>query len=59
VSRVQVDLAYDLSSPGQTGTLDVPVGPVTACLNGQHGALGKYGQLSSTVFVDYPNTGKR
>jgi hypothetical protein len=58
VTRVQVDLAYDLSSPGQTGTLDVPIGAATACLNGAHGALGKYGQLSSTVFVDYPNTGK-
>ncbi|WP_375389395.1 DUF4232 domain-containing protein [uncultured Amnibacterium sp.] len=54
VSAVQVDLAYDLSSPGQTGTLTVPIGTATACLNGEHGALGKYGQVSSTVFVDYP-----
>lgn len=53
VTAVQVDLAYDLSSPGQTGTLDVPIGKVTACLNGAHGALGRYGQISSTVFVDY------
>ena len=54
VTDLQVDLAYDLSSPGQTGTLDVPLGSTaTACLNGEHGALGKYGQLSSTVFVDY------
>jgi hypothetical protein len=59
VTRVQVDLHYDLASPGQTGTVDVPIGKATACLNGAHGALGKYGQLSSTVFVDYPNIGKR
>jgi hypothetical protein len=59
VTDLQVDLAYDLSSPGQTGTLDVPIGStVTACLNGAHGALGKYGQLSSTVFVDYSLTEK-
>lgn len=58
VSQVQVDLAYDLSSAGQTGTLDVPIGRATACLNGAHGALGKYGQLSSTVFVDYTTGGK-
>jgi hypothetical protein len=31
----------------------VPIGTVTACLNGAHGVYGKYGQLSSTVFVDY------
>lgn len=56
VSSVRVDLAYDLSSPGQTGTLDVPIGTATACLNGEHGALGKYGQISSTVFVPYSLT---
>lgn len=58
VTRVQVDLAYDLAGPGQTGTLDVPIGKATACLNGAHGALGKYGQISSTVFVDYASTGR-
>lgn len=53
VTTVQVDLAYDLAAPGQTGTLTAPIGKVTACLNGAHGALGKYGQISSTVFLDY------
>jgi hypothetical protein len=53
VKAVQVDLDYDLASPKQTGTISVPIGAATACLNGEHGALGKYGQISSTVFVDY------
>lgn len=53
VTHVAVDLHYDLAAASQTGTFDVPIGSVTACLNGAHGALGKYGQLSSTVFVDY------
>ena len=53
VTEIDVDLHYDLAAPSQTGRFTVPIGKATACLNGAHGALGKYGQISSTVFVDY------
>ena len=53
VTDVEVDLHYDLADAAQTGRFTVPIGKTTACLNAEHGALGKYGQLSSTVFVDY------
>jgi hypothetical protein len=53
VTSIDVDLHYDLAAPSQTGRFVVPIGRATACLNGAHGALGKYGQISSTVFVDY------
>ncbi|GAA4738020.1 hypothetical protein GCM10025783_05670 [Amnibacterium soli] len=53
VTSVDVDLHYDLAASGQTGRFTVPIGRATACLNGAHGALGKYGQIMSTVFVAY------
>jgi hypothetical protein len=53
VHGVRVDLANTYAGAAQHGSFDVPVGTVTACLNGPWGVSGKYGQLSSTVFVDY------
>jgi hypothetical protein len=53
VHAVRVDLANSYAGAAQTGSFDVPIGRATACLNGQHGVFGKYGQLSSTIFVDY------
>lgn len=53
VHLLRVDLANRLAGAAQTGFLVVPVPAATACLNGAHGVDGKYGQLSSTVFVDY------
>jgi hypothetical protein len=53
VHAVQVDIANKYAGAAQKGSFMVPIGTVTACLNGAHGVYGKYGQLSSTVFVDY------
>ena len=53
VHAVRVDLANTFAGAAQTGSLDVPIGTATACLNGAYGVYGKYGQLSSTIFVDY------
>ena len=53
VHALRVDLGNRLAGAAQQGSFDVPIGTATACLNGAHGTDGKYGQLSSTVFVDY------
>jgi hypothetical protein len=53
VHALRVDLGNRLAGAAQQGSFDVPIGTATACLNGAHGTNGKYGQLSSTVFVDY------
>lgn len=53
VHALRVDLGNRLAGAAQQGSFDVPIGTATACLNGPHGTNGKYGQLSSTVFVDY------
>jgi hypothetical protein len=53
VHALRVDLPNEYAGAAQQGSFDVPIGTATACLNGAHGVLGKYGQLSSTVFVDY------
>lgn len=53
VHALRVDLANRMAGPAQQGSLDVPIGSATACLDGKYGTDGKYGQLSATVFVDY------
>lgn len=54
VSSLRIDLDNRFAGAAQAGDLEVPIGStVTACLNGPWGVDGKYGQISSTVFVDY------
>jgi hypothetical protein len=49
---MQVDLDSDLTRPEQTRRFTLPACSAAACVNGAHGAFGKYGGMSSTVFVD-------
>lgn len=53
VHTLRIDLANRFAGPAQRGSLTLPAGGVTACLNGAHGTDGKYGQISATQFVDY------
>jgi hypothetical protein len=53
VHAVRVDIASTYANAAQQGVLDVQTGPITACLNGQYGVDGKYGQISASIFVGY------
>jgi len=59
VRGMRIDLANDLAGTAQQGTFDVTMPATTGCTNSSWGIYGKYGQLSTTVFVGYSLTEKR
>lgn len=50
---LRVDLANDFAGAAQVGTFDVATPTITGCTNSAWGIFGTYGQLSSSIFVDY------
>jgi hypothetical protein len=53
VHSIHIDIANRLAGAAQQGTFDVETPTITGCTNSAWGIYGKYGQLATTIFVDY------
>ena len=55
---MRIDLANSFAGTAQQGTFDVETPTITGCTNSPWGIYGKYGQLSTTIFVGYSYSSK-
>lgn len=58
VHTMRIDLANSFAGAAQQGTFDVETPTITGCTNSPWGIYGKYGQLSTTIFVGYSYSSK-